>query len=158
MQINFLSALLSALYPGIGQIKNKEIAKGFFFILLITTLLVMGFYPNSKAQIIGLILLPLVWVAGVVDASQMFFVRPGIRVSRRKLRKMLLGVVIAWLVLEMLFVPIMWSLTDRREGNNDIVPHNLQSLRSIDRSLLIGRFVPAILPRLDPDGCPSWIV
>ncbi len=118
MEVNIPATVLSAVYPGLGQIKNLEITKGLFLILFFTMVLLMAFYPESQLQIVGFILLPVVWVWSVVDASQVFMYHPGTAVSPARMQKVLIGVVIAWLVIELIFVPTMWSIT--RHNNSDL--------------------------------------
>ena len=117
MEINTLSAILSALYPGIGQLKNLHITKGLFLILFFTMVLLMAFYPGSQLNIVGYVLIPMVWIWNVVDASQLFMIRPGTAVPPSKMQQTLIGVVIGWFVIELAFVLIMLLWPHNRNGS-----------------------------------------
>lgn len=58
----FLAALCSAVFPGLGQIYNRELKKGLLVIVasFVSGVLVLAF--------IGLLLFPLVWLYAVWDA------------------------------------------------------------------------------------------
>jgi len=58
--------VLSFIYCGLGQLYNRQIAKGLDFIIIYTLLLGSHFVPSFRA--IGLSLVPLMWFIGMVDA------------------------------------------------------------------------------------------
>jgi TM2 domain-containing membrane protein YozV len=57
-----LAAVLSFLYPGLGQIYNGQIGKAILFIILGTIFVGLMFVG------IGFILYPIMWIIGMVDA------------------------------------------------------------------------------------------
>ena len=57
-----LAAILSALFPGVGQIYNGRIMRGLVFIVL------GGIFAALMVVIIGFILYPLFWIYNVLDA------------------------------------------------------------------------------------------
>ena len=57
-----LAAVLSFIFTGLGQIYNGEIGKG------IALMIVAGICAVSVLFLIGLLLYPLVWILGIVDA------------------------------------------------------------------------------------------
>jgi len=59
-----VAAVLSFLYAGLGQIYNGEIAKGVSFIIVYTISLLLC------AVFIGFLIVPFVWLAGIIDAYQ----------------------------------------------------------------------------------------
>lgn len=58
----FIAALLSAVFPGLGQIYNRELEKGLVVIVasFLSGLLVLAF--------VGILLFPIVWIYAVWDA------------------------------------------------------------------------------------------
>lgn len=58
----FVAALLSALFPGLGQIYNRELEKGLAIIVVsVLTLL-------SAVVLVGFVLFPIVWIYAIYDA------------------------------------------------------------------------------------------
>lgn len=57
-----ISAILSALVPGLGQIYNGETAKGLLFLLAAVILFL------SIGYLVGIVLYPVFWVYAVYDA------------------------------------------------------------------------------------------
>ncbi|MFC7175882.1 hypothetical protein [Halosegnis marinus] len=58
----FVAALLSAVFPGLGQLYNRELEKG---LLVIVASFLAGL---SVLVFVGLLLFPLVWIYAVWDA------------------------------------------------------------------------------------------
>ncbi len=57
-----MAAVLSALFPGLGQFYNREIGKGIVFILIgIILLYTMTFF-------VGIVLFPIFWIYNIYDA------------------------------------------------------------------------------------------
>ncbi|AFK18327.1 zinc ribbon domain-containing protein [Haloferax mediterranei ATCC 33500] len=58
----FIAALLSALFPGLGQLYNRELERGLAFAvgMVVTTL--------STVVFIGIVLIPAVWLYSIYDA------------------------------------------------------------------------------------------
>lgn len=59
-----ISAVLSFLIPGLGQVYNGELGKGIFIFLVASLSVVL------MALLIGFIMYPIVWVWGIYDAHQ----------------------------------------------------------------------------------------
>jgi TM2 domain-containing membrane protein YozV len=57
-----LASILSALFMGLGQVYNGEIAKAVFFVILYAVSIAMTYF------MIGFLTTPILWVWGVVDA------------------------------------------------------------------------------------------
>lgn len=66
MSKRIVPLVLSFIYCGLGQLYNRQIAKGFDFIIIYTILIASYFVPSLRA--IGLSLVPLMWFIGMVDA------------------------------------------------------------------------------------------
>ena len=58
----FVAAVLSAVFPGLGQIYNRELEKG---LLVIVATVVAAF---SALIVVGFVLLPAVWLYAIYDA------------------------------------------------------------------------------------------
>ncbi len=65
-----LAAILSSICPGVGQIYNREIIKGIDLILLQCLLGFLAFSNTPIWSIISILLMSIVWMFGVVDASK----------------------------------------------------------------------------------------
>ncbi len=63
-----VSLILSLIYCGLGQLYNRQIAKGLDFIIIYTILIASYFSPIPMLRVVGLSLLPLMWFIGMVDA------------------------------------------------------------------------------------------
>ncbi len=68
MNRRMVSSILSLTYCGLGQLYNRQIAKGIDFIIVYTILIASFFSPVPLLRLIGLSILPFMWVAGMVDA------------------------------------------------------------------------------------------
>lgn len=79
-----MAAVLSFFFPGLGQIYNGQLLKGFLLSVagVISGLLVWVF--------IGIILLPIVWIYGIVDA----YVQ-ATRINQKMLAENLIGKIVA---------------------------------------------------------------
>lgn len=66
MSRRIVPLILSLIYCGLGQLYNRQVAKGLDFIIIYTILLASWFVPSLRA--IGLSLVPLMWFIGMVDA------------------------------------------------------------------------------------------
>ena len=60
--------ILSFIYCGLGQIYNRQVAKGIDFIVVYTILAASYFAPMPLVRLIGLSILPTMWFIGMVDA------------------------------------------------------------------------------------------
>jgi TM2 domain-containing membrane protein YozV len=58
----FVAAVLSALFPGLGQIYNRELEKG--LAIIVVSFLTM----LSTLVLVGFLLFPIVWVYAIYDA------------------------------------------------------------------------------------------
>ncbi len=65
-----LAVILSSICPGAGQIYNREIIKGIDLILLQCLLGFLAFSNTPIWSIISMLLMSIVWIFGVVDASK----------------------------------------------------------------------------------------
>ncbi len=57
-----MAAVLSALFPGLGQVYSGEIAKGIIFIFIGIILLV------TIRFLVGIVLFPIFWIYNIYDA------------------------------------------------------------------------------------------
>lgn len=58
----FVAAVLSMLFPGLGQIYNRELERGILFIVAMLVAFVSVF------ALVGFVLVPAVWLYGIYDA------------------------------------------------------------------------------------------
>ena len=58
----FVAAVLSALFPGIGQIYNRELEKG--VVIMILSLLAVA----SALVLVGFVIYPIIWIYAIYDA------------------------------------------------------------------------------------------
>jgi TM2 domain-containing membrane protein YozV len=63
-----LAAVLSVLWPGIGQIYNEQLAKGIAFIIVHILLVVIWF--SGELSYVGLLTPLAFWIFGIVDAHR----------------------------------------------------------------------------------------
>jgi hypothetical protein len=68
MSKRIVPLILSFICCGFGQIYNRQIIKGIDFIAVYGILISSYFWPWPWLRIIGLSLVPLMWVVGMVDA------------------------------------------------------------------------------------------
>ena len=68
MRKRLVPLVLSFIYCGLGQLYNRQVIKGFDFILVYTILIASYFYSVPWLRLIGLSLLPIMWFIGMVDA------------------------------------------------------------------------------------------
>ena len=66
--INKTALILSAIFPGMGQIYKREYIKGFNLITMQCIFIFFLFYPARMLFPLGVILVPTLWVFGVADA------------------------------------------------------------------------------------------
>ncbi len=57
-----MAAVLSALFPGLGQVYNREIGKGIVFVFIGIILL------YTATFFVGIVLFPIFWIYNVYDA------------------------------------------------------------------------------------------
>ena len=81
MRKPMVASILSCVYCGLGQIYNRQTTKGIDFIIIYTILIISIFMPAPSLpwlRVIGLSVLPLMWLIGVVDhiwEKKRFFAR-----------------------------------------------------------------------------------
>ena len=68
MNRRLIPLILSFIYCGLGQLYNRQIAKGLDFIIIYTILIASFFSPLPLPRFIGLSILPFMWCVGMVDA------------------------------------------------------------------------------------------
>ena len=112
--MNKIALLLSFIFPGFGQIWNREYTKGVTFILLNVVFILLVFYPDSNLFLIGMVAIPILWIWGMMDASRLFYIYSSEyrRVQRRRNIRLTLGIIAFLILSEAIFIPII--LTIRR--------------------------------------------
>ena len=86
MNRRLIPLILSFIYCGLGQLYNRQIAKGIDFIIVYTILIASFFSPSPLLRLIGLSIVPFMWCVGMVDAYL------GVDLIFRK-KELLLGII-----------------------------------------------------------------
>lgn len=110
--VNKIALILSFIFPGFGQISNREYMKGMSFIILQISFIILVFYPESTFFSIGMVAIPLLWIWGMVDASRIYqnYSSEHRRAQRRRNIRLTLGIIAFGILSEAIFVPIILNI------------------------------------------------
>ena len=110
--VNKIALILSFVFPGFGQIWNREYTKGINLILLHVIFIILVFYPGSNLYPIGMVSIPILWIWGMVDASRIYqnFSSEYRRVQRRRNIRLTLGIIAFVILSEAIFVPTILTI------------------------------------------------
>ena len=84
MNKRIVALVLSFIYCGLGQIYNRQIAKGLDFIIVYTILIVFFFSSSPLLHFLGLSILPFMWFMGMVDAYVYEFLSEGKFIQKKR--------------------------------------------------------------------------
>ena len=115
--VNKIALILSFIFPGFGQIWNREYIKGINLILLQIIFIIILFYPGSNLFPVSMVAIPMLWIWGMVDASRIYhvYLSEHRRVQKRRNIQITLGIIAFFILSEAIFVPT--TLTIRRNYN-----------------------------------------
>ena len=124
--LNKTAFILSFIFPGLGQIWNREFMKGLCFIILQIVSLLLIFYPDSTLFPLGMVVAPILWVWGMVDASRIYAFRytPG---RRKNVRLITIGIMGFWILSEGIFVSVVLKMKNTNEPSAEEVGSRVQS-------------------------------
>jgi len=110
--MNKIALILSFIFPGFGQISNREYMKGITFIILQIIFIILAFYPESTLFPLGMVAIPILWIWGMVDASRIYhnYSSEHRRLQRRRNIRLTIGIIAFWLLSEAIFVPIILNI------------------------------------------------
>jgi len=103
--VNKIALILSFVFPGFGQIWNREYIKGINFIFLHIIFIILVFYPDSNLYSIGMMAIPILWIWGMVDASRIYQ-----GVQRRRNIRLTLGIIAFVILSEAIFIPTILTI------------------------------------------------
>ena len=110
--VNKIALILSFVFPGFGQIWNREYIKGINLILLHIIFIILVFYPDSNLYPIGMVSIPILWIWGMVDASRIYqnYSSEYRRTQRRRNIRLTLGIIAFVILSEAIFVPTILTI------------------------------------------------
>jgi hypothetical protein len=131
--VNRIALILSFIFPGFGQISNREYMKGTTFIILQIVFIIIVFYPESTLFSLGMIAIPILWIWGMVDASRIYhnYSSEYRRTQRRRNIKLTLGIIAFGILSEAIFIPIILNLRSHYEIASEEQTHNDLSFSEI---------------------------
>ncbi|MFQ6041859.1 MAG: hypothetical protein ACE5PV_13460, partial [Candidatus Poribacteria bacterium] len=126
--VNKIALISSFIFPGFGQISNREYMKGITFIILQIIFIILVFYPESTFFSIGMVAIPLLWIWGMVDASRIYqnYSSEHRRAYRRRNIRLTLGIIAFGILSEAIFVPIVlnirshYNIASEEQINNEL--------------------------------------
>jgi len=118
--VNKIALILSFIFPGFGQMWNREYMKGISFIIIHIILVIFLIYPESSLFTLSMIAMPSLWVWGMVDASRIYYNYSSEyrRVQRRRNIRITLGIIAFWIVSEAIFIPTTLTTIRRNDKNS----------------------------------------
>ncbi|MBM3235682.1 hypothetical protein FJZ31_05240 [Candidatus Poribacteria bacterium] len=124
--------ILSFIFPGFGQIWNREYTKGVNFILLQIIFIILVFYPGSNLFFIGMVAIPILWIWGMVDSSRLFYIYSSEhrRVQRKRNIKLALGIIAFLILSEAIFIPIILTIRRNYKTEEDIYKSKINEIPS----------------------------
>jgi cell division septation protein DedD len=130
--VNKTALILSFIFPGFGQIWNREYTKGINFILLQIIFIILVFYPGSNLFSIGMVAMPILWIWGMVDSSRLFYIYSSEhrRVQRRRNFRLTLGIIAFLILSEAIFIPIILTIRRNYKTEEDIYKSRINEIPS----------------------------
>jgi len=134
--VNKTALVLSFIFPGFGQIWNREYTKGINFILLQIIFIILVFYPGSNLFSIGMVAMPILWIWAMVDSSRLFYIYSSEhrRAQRRRNIRLALGIIAFWILSEAIFIPIILTIRRNYKTEEDIYKSRINEIPSDARS------------------------